>query len=611
MAEKKAQDGQAEEPTPRVEKTVVLNRDEILRMAQVESGGRAEAGNTAQLPRAELDRARTRAGHIPDSGRDDTRQRARVREERPRVIREGEAHAGENRQGQPRRDAGSPARAGKREAPRQRPAEREPRQKTPSQSARQAHPQRQRRQVTQGQRPQPQRSQQPAAQRRQVSGQRPAQSPRPQASRGQASRPQPQRRQATHQRAAAAGAARPSQPRQEPRRRVQPQRVPDVRNAPSGQHRAAQRVQGQPQQRDQHRTVTGSRQARSQQAVRHTAGSRPQVVAQVRRGSAQRSTGASVAREQASPRQGQPRQQETRAPRQQPARTQRRSQAVRVRPRQPQRTGHAGEGQRRPPHAPDGRRDLQPHDEPRRRTPVIAIAAAVVIVLVVVFAAVRCNNARIAEQQAAEQQQQAQQAQEQAKATQIAGLEAGTYYIEPIDTESGVLAFDVSGVGDDAYTTVMVSELTQTSAQQIKLDISDDGSTCTLTNGDLYLDAGDVTAGSGRSLFANKSDGGDTQRWKLSKNSDGSYSIISAASDDLAIAVESAYDGAPVTVEDTDSTSDAQHFRILAQSRVGTSASTNANTQSSNGNASNGNANASASANANGRSNSSNSSTGE
>lgn len=199
------------------------------------------------------------------------------------------------------------------------------------------------------------------------------------------------------------------------------------------------------------------------------------------------------------------------------------------------------------------------------------------IVLVVVFAVVRCNNARLATQQAEQAQQEQQSQQEQAKATQIAGLEAGTYYIEPVDTESGVLAFDVSGVGDDAYTTVVVNELTQTSAQQIRLDVSDDGSTCTLTNGDLYLDAGDVTAGSGRALFANKSDGGDTQRWKLTKNSDGTYSIVSAASDNLAIAVESAYDGAPVTVEDVDAASQAQRFRILAQSRVDTTGSTSAN----------------------------------
>lgn len=196
-----------------------------------------------------------------------------------------------------------------------------------------------------------------------------------------------------------------------------------------------------------------------------------------------------------------------------------------------------------------------------------------------VIAIVRCNDARVAADQAAQQAQQEQNAtqQEQVKPTEIAGLSEGTYYIEPYDTENGVLAFDVSGVGDDAYTTVVVNELTQTVDQQIQLTISDDGSACTLTNGDLYLDAGDVSAGSGRSLFANKSDGGDTQRWKLTENSDGTYSIVSAADDTLAMAVVSAYDSAPVTVEETDSTDSAQRFRIIARSRVETSVSANAN----------------------------------
>lgn len=231
------------------------------------------------------------------------------------------------------------------------------------------------------------------------------------------------------------------------------------------------------------------------------------------------------------------------------------------------------------------------------------VGAAVVLVLVVI-GIVRCNNARVAAQQQAalEAQQQAeQQAQEQAKPTEIAGLSEGTYYIEPYDTESGVLAFDVSGVGDDAYTTVVVTELTQTTEQQIQLTVSDDGQSCTLTNGDLYLDAGDVTAGSGRSLFANKSDGGDTQRWQLQRNSDGTYSIVSLADSNLAIAVESAYDGAGVTVQDADSTDSSQHFRIVAQDRVATGSSTDDESA-------NGNSNANSNSSSNGNSNSSNSS---
>lgn len=182
---------------------------------------------------------------------------------------------------------------------------------------------------------------------------------------------------------------------------------------------------------------------------------------------------------------------------------------------------------------------------------------------------VRCTAQRRAAEEAAQEQAAQEQAaqQEQQKATEIAGLPEGTYYIEPEDETAGLLALDVSGVGDDAYTTVVATAMEQSSGQEIRLDVSDDGTTCTLSNGELYLDVGDVTAGAGRSLFANKASGGDSQSWKIQQNDDGTYGIVSAAAD-YAVCLTDVYDGAQVTCEEYDGTSTAQKFNIVSQRRA-------------------------------------------
>lgn len=253
----------------------------------------------------------------------------------------------------------------------------------------------------------------------------------------------------------------------------------------------------------------------------------------------------------------------------------------------------AREGQRRssPSQAGHPQRAREPRDSRARRqerVPVIALVAAVVIALVVVISAVRCTSARTSGQQAAQSQQPQTQAtqQEQPKATEVSGLPAGTYYIEFAGSDAGTLALDVSGVGDDAYTTVLANPLADTSGQKIQLDVSDDGSTCTLSNGSLYLDVGDVTAGSGRRLFANAATGGDSQKWELNRNSDGTYCIVSAAAE-MAISVDDASEGALVMVQDYDGSSSSQRFDIVpeveVESQLGTSGSSSASGAGSDG----------------------------
>lgn len=255
-----------------------------------------------------------------------------------------------------------------------------------------------------------------------------------------------------------------------------------------------------------------------------------------------------------------------------------------VAPRQDVRRGQAQPPRRRPPEGRDRRRG----GGRRRggRLPVLLLVAALVVLVIVVVSVARCSAARSAAEAAQQQAQQEQEAQQQTqKATEIAGLPEGTYYLEPANTTAGVLAVDVSGVGDDAYTTLIATTMEQSAGQQIRLDVSDDGTTCTLSNGELYFDVGDVTAGSGRPVFANKASGGDSQNWKIEQNSDGTYCVVSAAAD-VALDVADVYSGAPVTADDYDSTSQGQRFQIVSERRAeelgtGTSTDTTDSTEDS------------------------------
>lgn len=171
----------------------------------------------------------------------------------------------------------------------------------------------------------------------------------------------------------------------------------------------------------------------------------------------------------------------------------------------------------------------------RRKSPLLPLVAGVLVVAVAIVGvalAVGSAKARRAGEQgqsAPASESQAQQGQAAAEApTQIAGLAAGTYYLEVNDNDGAVLA--ANGHQDSDYTTVLVARLgTDASTEQLTLAINDD-ETCTLSfaNG-LVLDCGDATAPAGQALYASAASGSDTQRWQLRQNSDGSYLVVNKA----------------------------------------------------------------------------------
>ena len=171
----------------------------------------------------------------------------------------------------------------------------------------------------------------------------------------------------------------------------------------------------------------------------------------------------------------------------------------------------------------------------RRKPPLLPLVAGVLVVVVAIVGvalAVGSAKARRAGEQgqpAPASESQAQQGQAAAEApTQIAGLAAGTYYLEVTDNDGAVLA--ANGHQDSDYTTVLVARLgTDASTEQLTLAVNDD-ETCTLSfaNG-LVLDCGDATAPAGQALYASVASGSDTQRWQLRQNSDGSYLVVNKA----------------------------------------------------------------------------------
>ncbi len=168
----------------------------------------------------------------------------------------------------------------------------------------------------------------------------------------------------------------------------------------------------------------------------------------------------------------------------------------------------------------------------RRKPPLLPLVVGVLVVAVAIVGvalAVGSAKARRAGEQgqpASASESQAQQGQAAAEApTQIAGLAAGTYYLEVTDNDGAVLA--ANGHQDSDYTTVLVARLgTDASTEQLTLAVNDD-ETCTLSfaNG-LVLDCGDATAPAGQALYASAASGSDTQRWQLRQNSDGSYLVV-------------------------------------------------------------------------------------
>lgn len=171
----------------------------------------------------------------------------------------------------------------------------------------------------------------------------------------------------------------------------------------------------------------------------------------------------------------------------------------------------------------------------RRKSPLLPLVAGVLVVAVAIVGvalAVGSAKARRADergQSAPASESQEQQGQAAAEApTQIAGLAAGTYYLEVTDNDGAVLA--ANGHQDSDYTTVLIARLgTDASTEQLTLVVNDD-ETCTLSfaNG-LVLDCGDATAPAGQSLYASAASGSDTQRWQLRQNSDGSYLVVNKA----------------------------------------------------------------------------------
>ncbi|MEE6146454.1 RICIN domain-containing protein [Olsenella sp. YH-ols2223] len=171
----------------------------------------------------------------------------------------------------------------------------------------------------------------------------------------------------------------------------------------------------------------------------------------------------------------------------------------------------------------------------RRKSPLLPLVAGVLVVAVAIVGvalAVGSAKARRAGEQgqpAPASESQTQQGQAAAEApTQIAGLAAGTYYLEVTDNDGAVLA--ANGHQDSDYTTVLVARLgTDAFTEQLTLAVNDD-ETCTLSfaNG-LVLDCGDATAPAGQALYASAASGSDTQRWQLRQNSDGSYLVVNKA----------------------------------------------------------------------------------
>lgn len=171
----------------------------------------------------------------------------------------------------------------------------------------------------------------------------------------------------------------------------------------------------------------------------------------------------------------------------------------------------------------------------RRKSPLLPLLVGVLVVAVAVVGigmAVSSSMSRRASEReqvaAAESQAQQEQAATTQEPTQLAGLAAGTYYLEVTDNDGSVLA--ANGHQDSDYTTVLIASLgTDAATEQVTLTVNDD-ETCTLAFADgLVLDCGDATAPAGQPLYASAASGSDTQRWELRQNGDGSYLVVNKA----------------------------------------------------------------------------------
>lgn len=171
----------------------------------------------------------------------------------------------------------------------------------------------------------------------------------------------------------------------------------------------------------------------------------------------------------------------------------------------------------------------------RRKSPLLPLLVGVLVFAVAVVGigiAVSSSMSRRASEReqaaAAESQAQQEQAATTQEPTQLAGLAAGTYYLEVTDNDGSVLA--ANGHQDSDYTTVLIASLgIDAATEQVTLTVNDDA-TCTLSFADgLVLDCGDATAPAGQPLYASAASGSDTQRWELRQNGDGSYLVVNKA----------------------------------------------------------------------------------
>lgn len=173
-------------------------------------------------------------------------------------------------------------------------------------------------------------------------------------------------------------------------------------------------------------------------------------------------------------------------------------------------------------------RDKKQQERQRRRTrshvrafsPLALLLGGVVLVaLIVVLVAWGCTRQaaqKRADEEAAQQESQEQAPQNEQPAADLDGVEPGTYYVVLVNETNASLCLSASGTEDDDYTVMQLGATGyNASLERLTLTIVD-GSSCTLaTEGGLYVDAGDASAGPGLRLYANQPNDGDGQKWEI------------------------------------------------------------------------------------------------
>lgn len=257
----------------------------------------------------------------------------------------------------------------------------------------------------------------------------------------------------------------------------------------------------------------------------------------------------------------------------------------------------------RPPREPAARersvREQPSHEEPARRGFPLPIAIGAVLVLlavVLVLVAWGCSRRAADERAAQEAAQQEQAAQEQAQqeaqpASDLDGVVPGTYYIVLVNESNASLCLSATGNEDDDYTVMQLGATGYSVSNQTFILTIVDSSSCTLaTQGGLYVDAGDASAGAGLRLYANQANDGDGQRW-LIEHATGGYRIVNKESGRV-IEAPDASQGTELVTDDKDEANTNQVFRFVpveetaASSTAGTSSATGNSSTTSNSNAS-------------------------